>query len=318
MDTKWLEDFVSLAETRSFSRSAQLRHVTQPAFSRRIQSLEAWAGTDLVDRSAYPTRLTAAGQTLYEQALETLQQLHSTRATLRGHGPAEPDTLDLAMPHTLAFTFYPLWLTGLRSSLGPIKSRLHASNVHDAVLRLQEGHCDLLMTYHHPAHPIALDAARFEWLALGQEELIPCARADAAGQPLHRLAAAAAQPVPFLAYASGAYLRRVVDWTLRQVEPPVPLQPIFETDMSESLKAMAIAGHGVAFLPRGSVGRALRDGRLVPAHGADETLRATLQIRLYRERPAAHTGAGAGALKGKALARQVWERVAQNATIQAP
>jgi hypothetical protein len=44
METKWLEDFVSLAETRSFSRSAQLRHVTQPAFSRRIQSLEAWAG----------------------------------------------------------------------------------------------------------------------------------------------------------------------------------------------------------------------------------------------------------------------------------
>ena len=52
METKWLEDFVSLAETRSFSRSAQLRHVTQPAFSRRIQSPEAWAGTDLLDRSS--------------------------------------------------------------------------------------------------------------------------------------------------------------------------------------------------------------------------------------------------------------------------
>ena len=39
METKWLEDFVSLAETRSFSRSAQLRRVTQPAFSRRIQAL---------------------------------------------------------------------------------------------------------------------------------------------------------------------------------------------------------------------------------------------------------------------------------------
>ena len=33
-------------------RSAQLRHVTQPAFSRRIQALEAWAGIDLVDRSS--------------------------------------------------------------------------------------------------------------------------------------------------------------------------------------------------------------------------------------------------------------------------
>ena len=51
METKWLEDFVSLAETRSFSRSAQVRHVTQPAFSRRIQALEAWTGIDLIDRT---------------------------------------------------------------------------------------------------------------------------------------------------------------------------------------------------------------------------------------------------------------------------
>ena len=80
METKWLEDFVSLVETRSFSRSAQLRHVTQPAFSRRIQSLEAWAGADLVDRSSYPMRLTPAGETLYPQALEMLQALQGTRA----------------------------------------------------------------------------------------------------------------------------------------------------------------------------------------------------------------------------------------------
>ena len=74
VETKWLEDFVSLAETRSFSRSAQLRHVTQPAFSRRIQALEAWAGIDLVDRSSYPTRLTPAGETLHAQALEMLRR----------------------------------------------------------------------------------------------------------------------------------------------------------------------------------------------------------------------------------------------------
>jgi DNA-binding transcriptional LysR family regulator len=100
METKWLEDFVSLAETRSFSRSAQLRHVTQPAFSRRIQSLEAWAGADLVDRSSYPTRLTPAGETLYAQALEMLQSLQNTRAMLRGHNAAGQDIIQFAVPHT--------------------------------------------------------------------------------------------------------------------------------------------------------------------------------------------------------------------------
>ncbi len=139
METKWLEDFVSLAETRSFSRSAQLRHVTQPAFSRRIQALEAWAGTDLVDRSSYPTRLTPAGRTLYEEALDMLQSLQNTRAMLRAHTSADKDMVEFAVPHTLAFTFFPAWLSGLRERFGPVKSRLIALNVHDAVLRLVEG-----------------------------------------------------------------------------------------------------------------------------------------------------------------------------------
>ena len=99
METKWLEDFVSLAETRSFSRSAQLRHVTQPAFSRRIQSLEAWAGIDLVDRSSYPTRLTAAGETLHGQALEILGALQAARNMMRGHKVAGFDMIEFAVLH---------------------------------------------------------------------------------------------------------------------------------------------------------------------------------------------------------------------------
>src|SRR5438105_13367995 len=113
METKWLEDFVSLAETRSFSRSAQLRHVTQPAVSRRIQALEAWAGTDLVDRSSYPTRLTPAGQTLYAESLEVLQAPQSTRAMLRGHAAAGQDVLEYAVPHALALTVLPVWASAL-------------------------------------------------------------------------------------------------------------------------------------------------------------------------------------------------------------
>jgi DNA-binding transcriptional LysR family regulator len=160
METKWLEDFVSLAETRSFSRSAQLRHVTQPAFSRRIQSLEAWAGTDLVDRSSYPTRLTPAGETLYGQSLEMLQSLQSTRAALRGHSSAGQDFIEFAVPHTLAFTFFPAWVSNLRENFGGMKSRLIALNVHDAVMRLVEGSCDLLIAYHHASQPFQLDSDR--------------------------------------------------------------------------------------------------------------------------------------------------------------
>ena len=157
VETKWLEDFVSLAETRSFSRSAQLRHVTQPAFSRRIQALEAWAGIDLVDRSSYPTRLTPAGETFHAQALEILGALQATRNMMRGHQTGAQDMIEFAVPHSLAFTFFPHWVMDLRSRFGALKSRLITLNVHDAVMQLTEGSCDLLIAYHHPSQPLQLE-----------------------------------------------------------------------------------------------------------------------------------------------------------------
>ena len=307
METKWLEDFVSLAETRSFSRSAQLRHVTQPAFSRRIQSLEAWAGTDLVDRSSYPTRLTPAGKTLYDQALEMLHALQSTRAMLRAHTAAAQDVLEFAVPHSLAFTFFPAWLSGLRETCGPIKTRLIALNVHDAVMRLVEGSCDLLIAYHHMAQPIQLDADRYEMLYLGRELLSPYVRADEHGAPHYTLPGTAAQPAPYLAYAPGAYLGRAVDYLVKQSAVPVHLDRIYETDMAEGLKAMALEGHGIAFLPATSVRKDVRAKKLVSAGDGLET---ALEIRIYRERP--------NARKAKRQLDKFWADLQQHLEAKAP
>jgi len=289
MDTKWLEDFVSLAETRSFSRSAQLRHVTQPAFSRRIQSLEAWAGTDLVDRSSYPTRLTPAGETLYDQSLEMLQALQSTRAMLRGHTSAAQDVIEFAVPHTLAFTFFPAWVSGLREAFGPIKSRLIALNVHDAVLRLVEGSCDLLIAYHHSSQPFQLDPDRYEMVSLGEEVVAPYVRADALGAPMFSLPGRVGHPLPYLGYAPGAYLGQMVDMILKQSSTPIHFDRVYETDMAEGLKAMALEGHGIAFLPYSAVKKELRAKRLVSAVPADmPAMQITMDVRAYRENPVPH------------------------------
>jgi DNA-binding transcriptional LysR family regulator len=292
VETKWLEDFVSLAETRSFSRSAQLRHVTQPAFSRRIQALEAWTGIDLVDRSSYPTRLTPAGETFHAQALELLELLNATRNMMRGFQAAGQDTLEFAVPHTLAFTFFPHWLMELRQHFnGALKTRLTALNVHDAVLRFTEGACDLLIAYHHDAAPLQLARERYEMLSLGTETLAPYSKPRPTDtvrtevEPLFRLPPVRSnQSVPFLAYASGAYMAGVVEKILQRAEVPLPLDAVYETDMAEGLKAMALEGHGLAFLPESSVRQELLAGRLVRA-SAPGRFEATMEVRLYRERP---------------------------------
>jgi DNA-binding transcriptional LysR family regulator len=304
METKWLEDFLSLAETRSFSRSAELRHVTQPAFSRRIQSLEAWLGADLIDRTAYPTRLTAAGDIFYEQALEMLGQINTTRALLRSKRPTAQGTVDFAVPHTLSLTWIPKWLTALQVEFGQINSRLRALNVHDAVMTLVEGGCDLLLCYHHPRQPVQLDPTRYEMLVLGSESLRPYARCDRAGVPEYVLPGTAKMPLPFLSFTTNAYLGRMVELMLSEAKRPLHLQKCYETDMAEGLKMMALEGHGVAFLPESSVTQEVRQKRLARADGAQDAWQVAMEIRLYRELPTAQR-------PGKALVDRLWQHLLQ-------
>jgi DNA-binding transcriptional LysR family regulator len=304
METKWLEDFISLAETRSFSRSAELRHVTQPAFSRRIQSLEAWLGADLIDRTSYPTRLTPAGEVFYEQAVEMLGQINNARALLRGKRPTAQTTVDFAVPHTLSLTFMPKWMTDLETGFGRINTRLIALNVHDAVMTMVEGGCDLLLCYHHPRQPVQLDASRYDMITLGSEALRAYARCDKAGVPGLVLPGSAKAPLPFLSYTSNAYLGRMVELILADAKRPLYLEKCYETDMAEGLKMMALEGHGVVFLPESAVTREVKQKQLARADGGQPEWQVQMEIRLYRERPTAQR-------PGKPVVARLWDYLVQ-------
>ena len=282
MEVKWLEDFLSLVETHSFSRSAELRHVTQPAFSRRIRALETWLGADLIDRTSYPTRLTPAGENFHSHAVALLAGANAARAEARGETPLAKDTLRFALPHTLALTFFPKWLASVETGFGPVASRLVATNVHDAVMALVEGGCDLLICYHHPRQPVQLDPARYEMLQLGMEQLKPYSACAKGGAPLYTLPGRAAQPLPYLAYSPNAYLTRMADLMLEGAPKRAYLRKVYETDMAEGLKVMALEGHGVAFLPQSAVTRELKQKQLALAGGPEWLVE--MEIRIYRER----------------------------------
>ena len=94
-----------------------------------------------------------------------------------------------------------------------------------------------------------------------------------------------AAPLPFLSYAAGAYMARLVEQIVKHAPQAPQLEPVYETDMAESLKAMALEGHGLAFLPASSVRKDVRARRLVSA-GDGGGWELTMEVRIYRERPA--------------------------------
>ena len=132
-------------------------------------------------------------------------------------------------------------------------------------MQLTEGSCDLLIAYHHASQPLQLSTDRYEMLSLGHETLAAYAKADDEGRPMFELPSPNGHKVPFLSYASGAYLGRLVELIAKLSPVPLNLDPIYETDMAEGLKAMALEGHGLAFLPNSSVKKELKSKRLVRA-----------------------------------------------------
>ena len=97
---------MALARERSFSKAAELRFVTQPQFSPRIRALELWAGAELIDRSATPLRLTAAGEALLPAARSAAAGLDEARERIR-RAHAGSRWVTLATGRTLSRTLVP-------------------------------------------------------------------------------------------------------------------------------------------------------------------------------------------------------------------
>jgi LysR family transcriptional regulator, hypochlorite-specific transcription factor HypT len=279
-ETRWMEDFLALANTRSFSRAAEKRHVTQPAFSRRIRSLEEAVGVQLIDRSHTPIGLTPEGELFLVTARGIVGQLHESVARLRGLQPNQQQVLEVAAAHSLAFTFFPDWLHALGDLTRDLSIRLVAMNVEDAIHALREGQCDLMQVYYDSYATLQLDPHVFPSIHLSDTVMLPVCKADKKGKPIFSLDDDSDQQLPFLAYTSGAFLGRTVRLLLKHDPVRLRLKTVYETAMAEGLKGMALKGHGIAWMPRLCIERELEEKTL--ALCGQQALHTPLEIRLYR------------------------------------
>ncbi|MDH5452825.1 MAG: LysR family transcriptional regulator, partial [Paracoccaceae bacterium] len=109
MDTGWLQDFMVLADTGNFTRAAQLRNISQAAFSRRIMALESWVGATLVDRGTYPTTLTPEGVRFRKEASDLHGRLLELRSAVSAPEESDQSHVRIAMPHILSMSRFPQW-----------------------------------------------------------------------------------------------------------------------------------------------------------------------------------------------------------------
>jgi DNA-binding transcriptional LysR family regulator len=287
----WLEDFLVLSEARGFSRAAELRFVTQPSFSRRIQALEEWVGTTLVDRSTHTLKLTPSGEAFLPLAQDLLRQISHARQHALELSEVAEQKLRFAATHVLSLTFFPTWLKKLEEN-EPITATVELTADHMVACEnlMLEGSVQFLICHHHVDAPVGLQNS-FRSLIIGKDTLVPVA--TPALLEKHQV-----ESLPRLAFSESSGMGRVLANVLRMRGSAAPPIPTFTSHLSSVLTAMARNGRGVAWSPMSQVADDLAAGRLARVPDIGDPIE--IQIRIWRQ--TARQSAAAEALWARAKA----------------
>lgn len=282
MDTSWLEDLLALADERNFSRAAEVRNSSQPAFSRRIKALEDWTGATLVDRDTHRISMTSAGDVLLLAAQDVLRRLAQGRNEAREVEAGLAGTVRFASTHALSMTFFPKWLNGLEGQRDDTTISLIADNMVGCERLMLDGHADFLLCHHHPAASHRLDPASFTSIELGTDMLIPLSPAGVEARPLYKLPGKPDHPLPLLAFDERSGMGRILAASNRISEGRAFVKQVFRSHLASLLLTWARDGRGLAWVPLTLAQDDLASGQLVRAGNAEWDV--PIDIKLFRLR----------------------------------
>lgn len=143
MDLASLNTFIAIAEQRSFSLAGARLHVTQPAISKRVASLEDQLGVRLFDRIGRETRLTEAGQALLPRAYRIVNELEDARRALSNLSGTVSGRLSLATSHHIGLRRLPPLLRAFTKDYPEVMLDIRFLDSEVAYADVLHGRCEL-------------------------------------------------------------------------------------------------------------------------------------------------------------------------------
>ncbi|MEW6570793.1 MAG: selenium metabolism-associated LysR family transcriptional regulator [Nitrospirota bacterium] len=143
MEDHKLKVFCTVAETKSFSKTSEIIHLTQPAVSLQIQALEEKYETKLFDRSSSTVILTPAGEILYKYAKEILSLYASAEKAIGKQTGLVKGSLTIGAGSNIGNYILPSVITDFRRSHPKTKIYLMVSNTKRVMELLGSGNIDM-------------------------------------------------------------------------------------------------------------------------------------------------------------------------------
>jgi DNA-binding transcriptional LysR family regulator len=258
MDIRQIRLFCRIVDRRSFSLAADELHITQPAASQQVRSLERELKTILLDRSRRTVVPTDAGQVLYRYGREILDLDERARTEILDLGELIAGRVVVGASTGPGEHVLPGMLTEFRREFPGVSISLHVDDTHAVLERVLAREFEI--------GAVGAVTPRPELVAepLARDEIVlVCGSAHPwAGRDQVTLDEVVAEPQ--VMQQQGAGVRIVVEEHLQRAGVRLDqLNVVMEMGLMESAKQAAIAGGGVTFVSRWAIVPEVEHGSLI-------------------------------------------------------
>lgn len=252
MEIDQLKAFIALAQTKSFSKTAEQLHLVQSTVSTRIRLLEESVGKPLFLRDNRTVQLTQAGQALLAYAERILKLSDEGVRKIRGAHIFDESMTVGSTDSLWTHLFMPV-LVDFTKRFPKIALVVRTAHSWEVVQDLMDGSIHFALVFIKP------NAPGFTTLTLLEDEVILVAHAS---HPLAKARRVGRAEI----FDSGSFITCVWDGPLQQwlesVMPRDYIPPVLP-DQLRILVKLVLAGRGVTYLPRLVVKNELAKGTLV-------------------------------------------------------
>ena len=128
-----LTTFITLAEVKNFTKTAELLHISQPSVSLHIKNLEKEFQTTLFIRSPKSVQITPTGQILYERAKQMLATYAAAKDEIVAHYHAVQGTLIIGASFTIGEYVLPPILARLQQQFPHLELQIIIGNTEEII-----------------------------------------------------------------------------------------------------------------------------------------------------------------------------------------
>ena len=233
--------FRAVAELANFRRAAEAVHISQPAFSRRIDKLEQALGVKLLERTTRRVSLTAVGRDFARKVQLLLDDLDSTLLGIRGVAASRLGEVTIACVPSTVYYFLSQVLGRYRETYPKVRVKVYDASANEVLDAVSRSEADFGINFIGAQEPDIV----FEPLL--EERFVAACRRD---HPLARRRSVSWTDLAaydYIAVHKSSGNRLLLDQALAGL--PGQPQPIYEARHVTTLLGLVEAGLGVAAVP---------------------------------------------------------------------